>query len=98
MSNSVFKDRSSNQYFKEMNEALQRLYDNKDFQKVVIEGYFNDFAIKQTSLLAVDFIRDNGKRPEVMERLVAISNLQDYLITISNMTVDETDETDEVVV
>jgi hypothetical protein len=85
------------QYWVTMREALERLESNKDFQKVVLDGYFKDFAINQTSLLAMDYIRREGTRSEVMERLVAISNLQDFFMTISQLgtTTTEDDEVEE---
>ena len=73
------------QYMVELNDALTRLKDNKDFKKLILEGYFKDFAVNQTSMLATDYVRNTGKRPEVMERLVAISNLQDWFITIEQL-------------
>jgi len=81
-----------NQYWLSMKECLERLEDNKDFQKLVLEGYFKDFAINQTSMLATDYVRKTGTRPEIMERLIAISNLQDYFITIKSMVTPEDDE------
>jgi len=85
-----------NQYWVTMRDALERLESNKDFQKVVLDGYFKDFAINQTSLLAMDYIRREGTRPEVMERLVAISNLQDFFMTISQLgSTAEDDEAED---
>lgn len=74
-----------NQYWTEQKEALERLEQNKDFQKLILEGYFKDFASNQTSMLAMDYTRQTNTRGEIFERLVAISNLQDYFITIKNM-------------
>jgi len=74
-----------NMYWTEMNDALSRLEENKDFQKLILDGYFKDFAANQTSMLAMDYTRKTQTRPEIFERLVAISNLQDYFITIKNM-------------
>lgn len=84
------------QYWKEMKDALDRLENNKDFTKLILEGYFKDFAASQTSMLASDYVRKTGTRPEVMERLIAISNLQDYFITIKNLVGNPEDyEADE---
>lgn len=76
-------------YFVGMRQALDRLEQNPDFIKVVLDGYFKNEAIRGVSLLANDSIRQRGARPEVMERLVAISSLQDFFITIKSMAPTE---------
>lgn len=83
------------QYMVELNNSLTRLKDNPDFKKLILEGYFKDFAVNQTSMLATDYVRNTGKRPEVMERLVAISNLQDWFITIEQLGTIPQDEDEE---
>ena len=81
-------------YYVGQKQALDRLKTNPDFKKVILEGYFKDKAINGVSLLATDYVRRNGLRPEVMEGLVAISHLQDYFITIDKMGTVEEDEID----
>ena len=66
-------------------DALKRLENNKDFQKVILEGYFKDKAVWGTSILASDQIKASGRRPDVMEGLIAISALQDHFKTIKSM-------------
>ena len=83
------------QYMVELNNSLTRLKDNPDFKKLILEGYFKDFAVNQTSMLATDYVRKTGTRPEVMERLVAISNLQDWFITIEQLGTIPQDEDEE---
>lgn len=73
------------QYWVEQYEGLVELEKCPNFKKVILEGYFKDRALDSVSLLATDYIRNSGKRPEVMEVLVAISNLQDHLATIKNI-------------
>jgi len=82
-------------HYKEQLDALNRLMEDKDFKKVIIEGYFKDEAIRLTGLLAHDEIRRQNLRPAIMEQLVAISNLQDYFRTITNMVAPEFDDEDE---
>lgn len=60
----------------EMGEALNRLRENPDFQKVILDGYCKDKALASVSLLAVPQIAEHGRRPGVMEDLVSVSNLQ----------------------
>ena len=86
---------ADNSYAVMMYEALSRLHDNPDFQKVILEGYFKDEPIRITSLLATDYVRREGVRPVLMEKLVAISSLEDYfqtIIQLGNVPDDEEDE------
>ncbi len=86
---------TDNSHVVEMYEALSRLHDNPDFQKVILEGYFKDEPIRITSLLATDYARREGVRPVLMEKLVAISSLEDYfqtIIQLGNIPDDEEDE------
>lgn len=83
-------------YYVGHKQALDRLETNPDFQKVILEGYFRNEAIRGVSLLANDYMKSQGKRPEIMETLIAISNLQDYFLTIKRMgTVDEEEYGDD---
>ena len=83
-------------YYVGMRQALERLENNPDFQKVILEGYFKDKAINGVSILASERIKREGRRPDVMEALGAISQLQDYFITIKHLGAEiEDDETDE---
>lgn len=84
-----------NQYWADMNSSLERLKENKDFQRVILNGYFKDKAINGVSLLAQDHIVNNGLRPRVMEDLVSISNLEDFFITIENLGSTPTESDDE---
>lgn len=83
------------QYWVDMKDALERLKENKDFQRVILQGYFKDKAINGVSMLAQDYVVDNGLRPRVMETLVAISNLEDFFITIENLGDTSQDSEDE---
>ena len=83
-------------YYVGQKQALDRLETNPDFKKVILEGYFRDKAVNGVSLLATDYVRKNGLRAEIMENLVAISNLQDYFLTIKKMgTEPEDDDTED---
>ena len=77
------------QYWVDQAEALTRLENGTprpdDFKKVILEGYFKDRALDGVSMLGTDYVKQSGKRPEVMEILVAISTLQDHFHTIKNL-------------
>lgn len=85
-----------NQYWVDKAQALARLEENKDFQSVILEGYFRDKAVDGVSLLANDGIKQGGHRSDVMEDLIAISSLQDFFITIRNLGYAAEDDLDEV--
>lgn len=68
----------------EMGEALKRLQRNGDFKKIITNGYLKNKVLASVSLLGVPQIQAEGKRPMVMEDLVAASNLQFFLRMIEN--------------
>jgi hypothetical protein len=84
-----------NTYWAELASALEELEKNPNFKKLILEGYFKDFAVNQTSMLATDYVRKSGSRPEIMERLIAISNLQDWFNTVKQLTTSFAEEQDE---
>lgn len=86
---------TSNHYWVDLAEALDRLERNDDFKKVISEGYFKEKAVMGVSLLATDYVKKSGLRPDVMEGLIAISALQDHFLTIKRMgTAIEQDESE----
>lgn len=72
-------------YWADQLDALERLERNPDFQKVFVEGYIKQKALDSVSMLAVPNVKSQGQRPEVMEDLVAISNLQYHLQMIHSL-------------
>ncbi len=62
-----------------MGEALDRLRKNPDFKTVITEGYLEGKVLASVSLLAVPQIKASNRRPNIMEDLVAASNLQYFL-------------------
>ena len=83
-------------YWVGMKQALERLENNPDFQKVILEGYFKDKAVNGVSMLASGYIKKNGLRPDVMESLVAISQLQDFFVTVKQLgTEPEEDDSED---
>ena len=83
--------RVENTYWAEMAQALERLEQNEDFKRVILDGYFKDKAINGVSLLATDHVKRGGFRGDIMEQLVAISQLEDYFITIKGLGVAPTE-------
>lgn len=63
-------------------EALQRLDKNEDFKLLIRQKYLRDSVLDNFSLLAHPAIKKNGERPDVMEEMVAKSNLNLFLLNI----------------
>lgn len=59
-----------------LGEALNRLMKNSDFKTVILDYYFKEKTLSAASLLSDNGIKASGKRADIMEELVAISNLQ----------------------
>lgn len=68
----------------EMGEAWKRLQRNGDFKKVISEGYLKEKALASVSLLGVPQIVDAGRRQNVIEDLISISNLSYYFKVIEH--------------
>lgn len=85
MSELLSVEDTNSKYHIEMLEALERLEKNKDYIKVIENGYFRDETLRITSLLSSYDIKSKGLRPELLENLVAISNLQNYLEAVRNL-------------
>ena len=85
-------------HFVGLKQALERLEQNPDFQKVILEDYFKNKPINGVSLLATDYVKKNGLRGEIMEDLVAVSKLQDYFLNIKRLgtTLDDVEDDAEL--
>ena len=82
-----------NEYWVNMHRDLEVLRKMPEFQRVILTGYFKDKAVNGVSMLAHDYVKQNGLRADVMEQLVAISQLEDYFATIDNLgTIPADDE------
>ena len=85
-----------NEYWANKAEKLCRLMnESEDFKDVILEGYLKDRAVDQTSLLATDYVKQSGTRSYVMENLVAISGLENWMrmvIDKGTMPIDEDEE------
>lgn len=84
---------TSNDYWVDLAQALVRLESNPDFKKVILDGYFRDKAVDGVSMLAHPEVKRRNQRGDVFEALVAISQLQDYFITVKNLGLIEEEET-----
>lgn len=62
----------------ELGDALERLYDNKDFQKVIVEGYMRDHA-SDLAVICNDMRFPKEKREETIDLLKGISCFSQFL-------------------
>lgn len=67
-----------------MGEAWKRLQRNADFKTIITNGYLKEKVLASVSLLSVPQIKQAGQRPDVMEDLVASSNLQYFFRVIEH--------------
>lgn len=80
-------------------EALQRLYSNRDFKKVIIEGFFEQEAIRLVHLKSDPAMSSNQHQENILKQMDAIGNLNQYFMTITKLasiaskTVDEDENT-----
>ena len=82
-------------YWVGMRQSLEILERDPHFIKVIMNGYFKDKAVNGVGKLASPYIKKNGFRPDVMESLIAISQLQDHFITIKSLGAEPESYVDE---
>jgi hypothetical protein len=81
----------------DLGESLANLRRNPDFKKVIEEGYLRNKALDSVSLLSHPQIKDAGKRTDVMEDLISISNLQLYFKMIEDFSAAAKDDYDNLI-
>lgn len=65
----------------EMRDVALKLTTNRDYKKVITQGYFTDEAVRLVGLSADPNLTDAG-REDVIRSIQAISYLQQYLRTL----------------
>ena len=73
-----------NNYWVNLNNSLERLKANPDFQAVITEGYFKDRAINGVSMLCAPNSDGNTKK-DLLDEFYAISKLKWYFKMIEHM-------------
>lgn len=66
----------------EAGDAMNRLRDNKDFQKIILEGYFKEEAIRLISLKADHLMRAPEDQEFLIKCMDGIGCLQNYIRTV----------------
>jgi hypothetical protein len=72
-------------YWAEQLSALERLEKNPDFKKIILDGYLKEKVLDSVSLLSHPDVKKRGERPDIMEDLVASSNLQYFFFMIKQL-------------
>lgn len=69
----------------ELKNAVIRLSTNRDFKKVILEGYFEKEAIRLVHARSSAAMQTPDKQQRILDQMDAISNLRDYLDTVVQM-------------
>lgn len=79
----------------EMGEALERLKGNRDFKKVILEGYFEQEAIRLVHLKSAPNMQSAESQKSIDQQIVSIGSLEQYFRTVyfmadmANKTIEE---------
>lgn len=64
-----------------LGDMLEKLYSNREFKKIILDGYFRDTATSLTANLTNPAMLD--KRDDLVEQLVGISALRTHLFAVN---------------
>jgi CHAT domain-containing protein len=63
-------------------DALERLRSNRDFKKVILDGYFADEAIRLVHLKASPAMQSPDMQKSIISQMDAIGSLDQYFTTV----------------
>lgn len=63
-------------------DALVRLQSNRDFKRVILEGYFNEEAIRLVHLKSDSNMQTPDKQQSILLQIDAIGTLKQYFNTV----------------
>ncbi|TFZ81487.1 hypothetical protein [Candidatus Macondimonas diazotrophica] len=66
------------QYIK-YGEALKELKEDPNFKLLITEGYIENNSKSSIDMLSIPQVIESGERPQIIERLIAVSHLTNYL-------------------
>lgn len=69
----------------DLGAALERLRSNRDFKKVVIEGYFAEEAARLVHLMADANMQSPDKQQSIQKQMIAVGGFRDYLNTLETL-------------
>ena len=69
----------------DLGAAVQRLATNRDFKKVILEGFFEDEAIRLVHLKADPNMQSSDSQKAILTQMDAIGALRQYLETLAQL-------------
>lgn len=66
----------------ELAKALERLESNRDFRKIIADGYFREEAVRLVHLKADPVMQTPEKQASIIRQMDSIGNLTDYFNTV----------------
>lgn len=66
----------------DLGNALARLRNNRDFKKVIEEGYFEQEAIRLVHLMADSNMQSPESQESIRKQMIAVGGFRDYLDTL----------------
>lgn len=69
--------------FVDLGNALERLKLNRDFQKVIQQGYFEQEAIRLVHLKADPTFQTPERQQSIITQMDAIGSLSEYFVTVA---------------
>lgn len=69
----------------DLGNCLERLRNNRDFKKVIMEGYFEQEAIRLVHLKSDPNMQTNDKQSSIVSQMNAIGTLRQYFSTVSTL-------------
>lgn len=79
----------------ELGTALEKLTTNRDFNKIILEGYFEKEAIRLVHLKADPSMQSEVNQKSILRQMDSIGELKSYFMTLRHMaasahkTIDE---------
>ena len=67
----------------DLGDALERLRNNKDFKKVIGEGYFEQEAIRLVHLMSDSAMQSPELQTAIHKQMIAVGVFRDYLETLA---------------
>jgi hypothetical protein len=66
----------------DMGDSLERLMNNRDFKKVILDGYFKQEAIRLVHLKTDDNMQSDESQNSIERQMIGIGSVNGYLNTL----------------
>ncbi len=83
--NAIERDIKEARKHVELGDSLERLLNNRDFKKVIVEGYFEKEAARLVHLKADLNFQTAEKQKTLLDGITAIGGLSQYFITVKQL-------------